>query len=135
LTAPPPDSIWKRFNVLSVLILDDDGDTLECLSDAIGVLGARAFALKSFDQLVSRREEALACRLAILDVNLGLHAASGVDACHWLRREGFTSEIVFLTGHAVDHPLVQRALETPGTKVFRKPITLRGLSELLSRVG
>jgi CheY-like chemotaxis protein len=119
----------------SVLILDDDRDTLEVLSDVIRLLGATPHALGSFDEMVSRRQEALSCQLAILDVNLGPNVPSGVDACRWLRDQGFNREIVFLTGHATDHPLVQLAHKTPGTNVLRKPIDLKGLSDLLSRVG
>jgi FixJ family two-component response regulator len=118
--------------VVSVLILDDDRDTLECLSDAITHLGARPCAFRSVAELMTCRDEALSCRLAILDVSLGGRVPSGIDACHWLREQGFAGPIIFLTGHAMEHPLVRVACETPESQVLSKPVALRTLAELLT---
>lgn len=109
-----------------VLILDDDEDTLASLGDAFVHYGYAPCSVRSFRELVTRRDDALSCRCAILDVNLGL-GPSGVDACEWLRREGFAGEVVFLTGHGMDHPLVRRASAAPKTRILRKPSSLEEL--------
>jgi CheY-like chemotaxis protein len=115
-----------------VLIVDDNVDLLDVLSETIGQLGAEACAVASVAALIARRESALTCHLAILDVNLGENVPSGVDACRWLRKQGFGGAIVFLTAHAARHPLVVAAAALPDTRILRKPITIEQLDELLS---
>jgi len=115
-----------------ILILEDDDDMRNALVDVLStLLGWETLALGSFDELVQRREEALGCQLAMLDVNLGADQPNGVDALQWLLRQDFTGEIVFLTGHAQSDPLVQRALELGIATVMEKPIGLPQLSALL----
>jgi DNA-binding response OmpR family regulator len=117
---------------MDVLILDDDQDLREVLTEAVGQLGSRAVALASYGELVAKRDQALGCRLAILDVNLGSGSRSGVDAATWLRAQGFSGAITFLTGHGRDHPDVRRAAEEPNTRLISKPISIGALRELLA---
>jgi FixJ family two-component response regulator len=63
----------------------------------------------SYEELVALGEEAFGCGVAIIDINLGANRRSGIDAYAWLRSEGYTGRIVFLTGHASTHPLVVEA--------------------------
>ena len=102
----------------SVLVLDDDPDILETLSTVFEGMGERSLTAQSVEALRRRGEEALGCKLAILDVNLG--GESGIDAYQWLKQSGFRGRIVFLTGHAGTHPQVKEAVET-GAQVLEKP--------------
>ena len=43
---------------------------------------------------------------------------SGLDAYRWLRQFGFRGEVVFLTGHAAHHPLVEQARALGKAKVL-----------------
>jgi DNA-binding NtrC family response regulator len=117
--------------LMRVLVLDDDPDVRQLLERALQLLGAQSCTVDSVAELRQRRDEALACQLALLDVNLGLDQPSGLDACRWLSEHGFGGSIVFLTGHASTHPLVSQALKTPGTRTLSKPIRLERLRELL----
>jgi FixJ family two-component response regulator len=115
-----------------VLLLDDDDDLREALSDLVPLLtGQRCLALASLAELIARRDEALGCTLAILDINLGPGQPSGLDAYAWLIDERFGGRIAFLTGHARSHPLVARAATLGGARVYQKPIDLQELRELL----
>ena len=76
----------------------------------------------SYEELVALGEEALGCRVAILDINLGPNRPSGIDAYAWLRHKGYTGRIVFLTGHASNHPLVVEAKRIGDAEIFSKPI-------------
>jgi len=115
-----------------ILILEDDEDMRNALVDVVStLLGWEHVAVASYDELVERRDEALGCQLAMLDVNLGMDQPSGIDALDWLLRHKFHGEIVFLTGHAQSDPLVQRALEMGVATVMEKPIGLPQLSALL----
>ncbi|HEY2743992.1 MAG TPA: response regulator, partial [Polyangia bacterium] len=110
-------------SVGGVLLLDDDEDLLATLGDLVTLLTRRkCVAARSFDELVARRDDALACRDAILDINLGGGKASGLDAYAWLKEQRYAGRIFFLTGHARSHPLVARACALEGVTVLQKPI-------------
>jgi FixJ family two-component response regulator len=114
-----------------VFVLDDDPDVREGLSELISaVTGRPCLPLASLSELSSAKEVALGCALAIVDVNLGVEQPSGLDAYGWLLAEQFQGRVVFLTGHGLHHPMVQRARTFHDVAVLQKPIdvdTLRGL--------
>ncbi|AKF03007.1 response regulator [Sandaracinus amylolyticus] len=117
---------------MRLLVLDDDDDLRELLCVFAESVGAeRCTCAASFEQLRAAANDALSCDVAILDVNLGPAAPSGVDAYEWLREHRFAGEIVFLTGHARSHPLVRRALALPGVRVLEKPIDVEVLRALV----
>ncbi|MDB4936723.1 MAG: hypothetical protein JWP87_3695 [Labilithrix sp.] len=106
-----------------VLILDDDADLREVLSEMLLASGASScLAAGGLDELKARAREALACDLAILDINLGPGEPSGVDASRWLVGCGFGGRIVFLTGHASSHPLVVEAAQIAHSEILAKPL-------------
>lgn len=117
----------------SVLILDDDDDMRDVLSDIVKRIGdievAGAADVAAMKELGAR---ALDCSLAILDVNLGAGQPSGIDAFEWLTNNGFHGQIVFLTGHARSHPLVQQAREHRSVRVLQKPIGFGTIRALLA---
>jgi ActR/RegA family two-component response regulator len=117
----------------SVLFLDDDLDLLEIVCRLVERDGRRScLALRTLDDMRAHRAEVLATSMAILDVNLGVNQPSGLDACAWLRAEGYAGRIVFLTGHANSHPLVERAMTMGGAQVFHKPLTTEALAEIMA---
>jgi len=113
----------------TILILDDDDDLRESVADALGIFGGACLALPSVAAMVDARQAVLACQVAILDVNLGPGLPSGIDAFQWLREQAFGGDIVFLTGHAPSHPMVEGALKL-GARVLRKPISTTELRDL-----
>jgi FixJ family two-component response regulator len=115
-----------------VLFLDDDEDLRETFSDLVRTVFDRVcYGLRSYRELVALGDRALACGVAILDINLGPDVASGLDAYAWLRRHGFDGRIVFLTGHANSHPLVLEASRLGDAEVLAKPVSFDALSSLL----
>jgi ActR/RegA family two-component response regulator len=115
-----------------VFLLEDDESLRELLSDAISRLtGRRCLSLATLSDLRRDRDQVLACSLGILDVNLGPNQPSGLDAFAWLRAERFAGRLAFLTGHAVTHPLVQRAAQMGRAQVLRKPLDAATLATLL----
>ena len=76
----------------------------------------------SYKELVALGNKVLACDAAVLDINLGPSQPSGIDAYEWLRNQGYTGRIVFLTGHASTHPLVIQAQTIGDAEIFSKPI-------------
>jgi DNA-binding response OmpR family regulator len=116
----------------SVLIIDDDEDLRLSVSDVMAAAGVRRRVLAaSLAEVQRQAETALACRLAILDVNLGEGEPTGVDVSRWLRQHGFTGAIVFLTGHAASDPRVIAAAAVPNTRIVTKPFSFAGLVELV----
>lgn len=114
-----------------ILLLDDDEDLLDALSDLIRALTRNeVISVGSVGELKSRDAEALGCDLAILDINLGSGNPSGIDAYDWLKQRQFGGRISFLTGHATSHPLVAAAGRLDAT-VLRKPCGFDELRPLL----
>jgi FixJ family two-component response regulator len=116
----------------SVLFLEDDGDLQAAVSEVVAAMfDRRCVGIRSYRELVARGEEALGCEVALLDINLGPKSASGLDAYRWLRREGFSGRIVFLSGHASSHPLVLEASRIGDARVLAKPIDATALQEVI----
>jgi FixJ family two-component response regulator len=106
-----------------VLFVEDNDDLREVFVDLVAVaFGHRCIGVSSYRELVALGKEALRCAVAVLDINLGPNQPSGIDAYTWLREKGFTGRIVFLTGHADNHPLVVEANRIGDAEVFVKPI-------------
>ncbi len=77
--------------------------------------------LESYEEFRIKGEEVLRSAIVFLDINLGFGRKSGIDAYRWLKERNFEGEIVFLTGHAASHPLVQEATRIPGVTLLTKP--------------
>jgi len=120
----------------TVLLLDDDDDLLDALSDLIRLLsGCETLRLRSFGELVAQRDAVLGCERAVIDINLGPSQPSVLDAYAWLKEQHFAGSIVFLTGHARSHPLVARAAALEGVTVHQKPIGLDEVRQMLAAPG
>jgi DNA-binding response OmpR family regulator len=119
-----------------VLLVEDDLDQLEVLALAISlVCKHECVRARSLVELNGLSDQALGCQVALLDVNLGPHQPSGLDAYRWLREHDFRGRICFLTGHARSHPLVIQALALGAARVLEKPIGIDEVCALLANQG
>jgi DNA-binding NtrC family response regulator len=107
---------------LNAVLLDDDADLLEVLSELLQEHDCRCLLARSLDQLKALGPEVLAADVAVLDINLGAGQPSGIDAYDWLLSQGFAGRLLFLTGHAHAHPLVARAERLKRATVLDKPL-------------
>ena len=106
-----------------VLYVEDNDDLRELVTELVTVVfKRRCVAVGSYEELVVLGQHVLGCSVAILDINLGSNRRSGLDAYAWLRANGYTGRIVFLTGHASAHPLVVEAQRIGDAQIFSKPI-------------
>jgi DNA-binding response OmpR family regulator len=112
-----------------ILICDDDEDIAEVLGEFLQDNGFDCVVTRSLEDVKARRSAALACSLAILDVNLGAGRPSGVDVFRWLQRERFGGSVVFLTGHAGTSPILDGARKV-GVPILAKPVTAEALLAL-----
>jgi DNA-binding NtrC family response regulator len=118
-----------------VLLLDDDVDLLDALDAVIVSLsGRRTWVAHSVAELSDLDGRALECGLALLDINLGAGAPSGLDALAWLRRNEFPGVVCFLTGHARGFPPVDQAYRMGDVRVLTKPLSVDHLKSLLEEV-
>jgi FixJ family two-component response regulator len=115
----------------AILLVDDDQDLRETVRDLLSSLGiAECLTAGSLAELEAQRTAALACSLAIVDLNLGASAASGIDVYHWLERARFAGKVVFLTGYGADNPLVREAARVGEARTLSKPIAVTELIAL-----
>jgi FixJ family two-component response regulator len=115
-----------------VFLIDDDEDLLGALGDLIALISHRpCLTVGSLADLIAVAARALECELGIVDVNLGVDEPSGLDVYDWLRAQRFAGRIVFLSGHAPAHPLVQKACRLGHAQVFRKPIDVSCLRAVI----
>jgi DNA-binding NtrC family response regulator len=116
-----------------VLILDDDDDLRDILgTTAEEVFGWAWIGVSCVQALIDLGPCALASNLAILDINLGPDQPSGLDAFAWLGERQFGGRIIFLTGHAASHPLVDKAMRQHLASIYQKPLSIEELGHVLS---
>jgi DNA-binding response OmpR family regulator len=107
----------------TILLVDDDADLRETMSDLIALRGlGSCVGVGSLAEAKQHAVRAQRCSLAILDINLGEGAPSGVDVYRWLVRAGFPGRVVFLTGYGDDDPRVEEANRI-GLQILTKPIS------------
>lgn len=117
----------------TVLFVDDHEDLRTALGELLECcLNVSTIRAGGLDYLRERENDVLACRAAIIDINLGPTEPSGLEVFRWLKERGFRGKTIFLTGHAGNHPLVAEARQIEGVSVFEKPL---GISELLNLLG
>jgi ActR/RegA family two-component response regulator len=114
-----------------VIVIDDDALLCEMLCESMELLGAAW--CRTFVSLAALQQsrEALTADLAILDINLGSGKPTGLDVAAYLHEHDFAGRIVFLTGHARNHPLVRAACDLASTRILQKPTSLATLAGLL----
>jgi FixJ family two-component response regulator len=116
----------------TIILLDDNRDMLESLREVVELVSGReCLVATSYAELVQLGDRALACATAVLDINLRPGEPNGIDAYEWLKRSGFQGKIVFLTGHAREHPLVAQACELGRTEVIQKPASVEQLMQAM----
>ena len=111
-----------------VLLVDDDADLVEMFGILFTRYGIPHHGAHSLAEVQALGDRLATVTTAILDVNLGTAQPSGVDVATWLR-ERYAMRIVFITGHAPDHPLVQAASGDHG-EVLEKPVPTKRLLEI-----
>lgn len=117
---------------VTVLFLEDDPDLATVLQRVAEELcDCSVICAHSLQSMTEKREEVLRCAMAFLDIDLGAKKPTGIEAFSWLRDEGFSGPIFFLTAHGTGHPLVERAKAIGETRVLSKPISPAILTQLL----
>jgi FixJ family two-component response regulator len=116
----------------TIAILEDDADLRGMLAELYeSVPGQHCVTAGSVDELVRRGAEVLQSELSILDINLGPNSPTGFDAYLWLRAHAYAGRVAFLTGHALDDPLMSQARVTGEIEVLQKPVTVDQLLALV----
>lgn len=117
----------------ALAFLDDDPDVRDALRDlAQEALGVECLTFGSLEELGQQRERVLASRVALLDVNLGPGQPSGLDAYVWLKAQGYTGRVVFLTGFSERHPIISSIRRMGDAYVLMKPVSSSQLATLLN---
>jgi DNA-binding NtrC family response regulator len=116
-----------------IVFLDDNEDLRELMPAILkATLGVDCLCFGSLTEFQNHSEDVLHAKLAILDINLGSDAATGIDAFLWLKDHGFRGKVLFLTGHARTNPQVALA-ERNGAEVLEKPLHPDQLASFVTR--
>jgi FixJ family two-component response regulator len=114
-----------------ILVLDDDADVRDSMELALQEAGAGyVLAAARFRDLEA--SGVLDCSCAVLDVNLGPNEPTGIDAARWLRNQGFTGRILFLTGHAGAYPSIRQTCDELNASLIEKPADIDRLLDVIS---
>lgn len=120
--------------VASIMFLEDNAELREVLSEVTkSELGEEALSYSRLEDLKNHRDEVLQTKIAIIDINLGSEEPTGVEAFRWLKSQGYSGKICFLTGHVGAHPMVQEASEV-GVEIWSKPMFASKLCEAIRSV-
>jgi len=115
-----------------LLIVDDDDDLRQALSDLVAVSsGRRVLGVGSLEELEAIGPRALECGLVIVDVNLGAGKPGGLEVLAWLREHGYGGQIVFLTGHGRTAPELEQAHRVGGIPILSKPLAVDALMAIV----
>lgn len=114
------------------MLLDDDDDLRTTLADVLReTCQFDCVAVRDVPSMIAEADRVLGCSVALIDVNLGEGAPSGLDAYQWLARHQFAGRVVFLTGHAVTHAAIRDLIETGVASVLQKPASVSRLRAVL----
>jgi DNA-binding NtrC family response regulator len=115
----------------AILFVDDDADLRQLVGDGLAWIGvSRCTLAGSLADVEAHATDALACSLAIVDINLGFGAPSGLDVYRWLQHARFRGRTVFLTGHGAHDPQVMEASQLGSVEILSKPIGFDRLATL-----
>jgi DNA-binding NtrC family response regulator len=115
-----------------VLLLDDDVDLCEILTEMILDLGALACeSVNSIRALTELEGINQKFDIIFIDMNLGMGSPPGLKALEWLREQGYNGEIAFFSGHSADHPLIKEALKYGNIAFLEKPAMAHQIASLI----
>lgn len=111
-----------------VIIVDDDNDLRETLSDLFTSVGLDSIAFPSTAALLSH---GIPDRPSCMVLDLRMPGASGLDLQARLAEMGIKVPIIFLTGHA-DVPTTVRAMKAGAVDFLPKPVREQELLDAVS---
>ena len=116
---------------LRVLLVEDDADAREVLSQILADAGATVSAVESAEEAIDRLG---AGAFDVLVSDIGLPGLSGADLVKWVREHGHRLPAVAVTAYATtDH---RRRLAADGfDEHFAKPVDPTELVEAVARLG
>jgi CheY-like chemotaxis protein len=112
-----------------LLVVDDDEDLREMFGRLFSSARLPHISAGSLSEVAKLGAALAQLDVALLDINLGTGQPSGVDVAKWLKDQGYAPRIIFITGHAPEHPLVNAAGSTG--RVLEKPIPPKELLRIV----
>ena len=120
----------------SIFFLDDSEEFLDVMKVFVkATCDCEAITCSDFESMNLKAEEILKSEMAFLDINLGTHQPSGVQAYRWLKSQGYNKPVFFLTGHAKDSEKARQALAFEGVQIIQKPIPPQELRNLIGTLS
>lgn len=113
---------------LQVLVVEDDADLAEAISDALELAGHRPTVAGTGKEAIEVYDRQT-FDMTFMDVRLP--DANGVDVFLRIRKRDPNARVVMMTGHQVDE-LLARATEKGAIKVLRKPFAIEAILDTLS---
>ncbi len=115
-----------------IVYLDDNEDLRELIRGLLEpALKVECACFGSLMEFQNHSKEVLRAKVAILDINLGPNAPTGIDAFNWLMDHGFQGKVLFLTGHARIY--LEELAERNRTEILEKPCDPATLVSVVQR--
>ncbi len=111
-----------------VLLVDDEQDFLDTLSDRLELRGLKVSAVTSGEQAIT---EAKLQDFDAIIIDLSMPGIDGLETLKRIKTDNPNAEIIMLTGHGSVHSGVE-AMKLGAGDFLQKPVEL---SELMSKIG
>jgi DNA-binding response OmpR family regulator len=112
-------------NLRKILLVDDDSDLREALSEQL-VLTEDFDVFEAADGQEAK-EKARAAHYDLIILDVGLPDTDGRELCRWMRKQGVKTPVIMLTGHDSDADTIlglDSGANDYVTKPFRFPVLL-----------
>jgi DNA-binding NtrC family response regulator len=111
-----------------VLLVDDEKDFLETLSNRLELRGLKVSAVTSGEQAITEAQEQ---DFDAIIVDLSMPGIDGLETLKRIKADNPNAEIIMLTGHASVQSGVE-AMKLGAEDFLQKPVEL---SELMNKIG
>jgi two-component system, OmpR family, response regulator len=111
-----------------ILLVDDEEQFLQVLSERLEVRGLKVNAVTSGEDALARVEEQ---NFDVIVVDLAMPGIDGIETLRRLKEKDPDSEIIMLTGHGTVHAGIE-AMKLGAEDFLEKPVDI---GELLEKIG
>lgn len=115
----------------SVLVVDNEPDMLETLSDILSSIGYNPTVVSDARKAIELVEEV---HFDVVLLDIGMPEMNGVEAYYRIKEKKADIRVVMMTGYGAEHPLVKQVANQGVGALLHKPFNMSELMDSIDRV-